>query len=80
LFPLFATGVANLLPVSLIPVGKLPPVLIPVATTLGKMVEKSAAGVIDTDGKFATLTCEYIRKFLKKFKTVLMDYSGGEGN
>ncbi len=69
-----------MLPVSLIPVGKLLPVLIPVATTLRKMVEKSAAGVIDTDGKFATLTCEYLQEFLKKFETVLTDYSGGEGN
>ncbi len=44
-----------------------------------------AAGVVDNCGKFATsvidtggasLLCEYLRKFLKKFETVLMEYSG----
>jgi hypothetical protein len=39
------TPVANLPPVSLTPVANLPPV----STTLGKMVEKFAAGVVDTD-------------------------------
>jgi hypothetical protein len=45
----------------------LPPVLLTLAanlptvsTTLAKLVEKFAAGVIDTDG---TLTCEYLREF-----------------
>jgi hypothetical protein len=48
---------------------------------------KFATGVNDTGGKFAasvvcrwyrwcTLTCEYLRKFSKKFETVLMGYSG----
>jgi hypothetical protein len=36
------------------PVANLPPVsLIPVSTTLGKLVAKFAAGVVDTGGKFA---------------------------
>ncbi len=29
--------------------------------------------------QWCTLTCEYLRKFLKKFKTVLMGYSGAGG-
>ncbi len=36
--------------VSLTPVANLPPV----STTLGKMVAKFSAGVVDTGGKFAT--------------------------
>ncbi len=46
---------------------------------------KYAACVIDTGGKFATgvrwctMTCEYLHKFLKKFETVLMGYSGAGG-
>jgi hypothetical protein len=39
------------------PVANLPPVLLtPVSTTLAKMVEKFAAGVVDTGGKFATVS------------------------
>ncbi len=37
---------------------------------------KLDTGVIDTD---ATLTCEYLRKFLKKFETTLMLFSGAWG-
>jgi hypothetical protein len=49
------TPAANLLLVSLIPVAILPPVsLTPVSTTLTKLVAKFAAGVIDSDGNFAT--------------------------
>ncbi len=62
-------------PVLLIPFANLPPV----STTQGKLVEKLAAGVVDTGGKFATLTCEYLREFSKKFETVLMEYSGARG-
>jgi hypothetical protein len=53
LFPLFATGVVDtggkLPPVSSTPAANLPPV----STTLGKLVAKFAAGVVDTGGKFA---------------------------
>ena len=38
------------MPVSLTPVANFPPV----STTLGKMVAKFSAGVVDTGGKFAT--------------------------
>jgi hypothetical protein len=48
----------------------------PVSTTLAKLVEKFAAGVVDTGDKFATsvnrwctLTCEYLCKFSKTFET-----------
>jgi hypothetical protein len=53
LLPLFATGVVdvdtggNLPPVSLTLVANFPPV----STTLGKLVAKFAAGVVDTGGK-----------------------------
>jgi hypothetical protein len=30
--------------------------------------------------QWCTLSCEYLRKFAKKFKTVLMRYSGAGGN
>jgi hypothetical protein len=40
------TSVANLAPVSLTPVAT-------VSTTLAKLVEKFASGVVDTGGKFA---------------------------
>ncbi len=40
------------------------------------MVAKLATGVVDTGG---TLACEYLREFSKKFKTVLMRYSGAGG-
>jgi hypothetical protein len=36
------------------------------------------AGVVDTGGAH-TLTCEYLRKFIKKFEMVLMRYSGAGG-
>jgi hypothetical protein len=58
LFPLFSTGVidtcgndtcGNLPLVSTTLAANLPPVL----KTLAKLVSKFAAGVIDTDGKFA---------------------------
>jgi hypothetical protein len=54
-----------------------------VSTTQAELVAKFAAGVFDTGGKFAagvvdtggnlppvslTLTCEYLREFLKKFE------------
>jgi hypothetical protein len=53
--PVSFTPVENFPPVSLIPVAichwcHLPPI----STTLAKMVEKSAAGVVDTGGIFAT--------------------------
>jgi hypothetical protein len=48
----------------------------PVSTTLAKMVEKFATVVADTGG---ALTCEYLRKFSKKFKAVLMEYYGTGG-
>jgi hypothetical protein len=44
--PALLTPVENLPPVPLTPVANLPPV----TTTLAKMVEKFATGVIDTDG------------------------------
>jgi hypothetical protein len=71
--PVSFTPGANLPPVSLTPVANLPSV----STTLVKMVEKFAAGVVDTG--WCTLTCEYLRVFSKKFKTVLMEYSGDGG-
>jgi hypothetical protein len=46
LSPVLFTPVAKMLPVSLTPVANLPPI----ATTLGKLVEKFAACVIDTGG------------------------------
>jgi hypothetical protein len=79
LFPLFATGVVdtggNLPPVLLRPVANLPPVsltpvanLPPVSTTLGKLVEKFAAGVVYNGDRWCTLTCEYLREFSKNLK------------
>jgi hypothetical protein len=56
-------------PVSLTPVANFPLV----STTLGKLVAKFAAGV---DDAWQTLTCEYLRESSKKFKTVIMGYSG----
>jgi hypothetical protein len=44
--PASLTPVANLPPVSLTPVANLPPV----STTLAKLVEKFATGVVDTGG------------------------------
>jgi hypothetical protein len=49
----------------LTPVSNLPPV----STTLAKLVEKFAAGVVDTGGKFAAGVIE----------PVLMEYSGARG-
>jgi hypothetical protein len=60
-------------PVSLTPVANLPPV----STTLAKLVKKFATGVVDTG--WCTLTSEYLCEFLKKFKMVLMEYSGAGG-
>ncbi len=43
---------------------------------------KCAAGVVDTGGNFATggtLTCEYLRNFMKKFEMTLMLFSGAWG-
>ncbi len=40
------------------------------------MVKKFAASVVDTKGATCNLTCEYLRKFSKKFEPVLMEYSG----
>ncbi len=59
----------------------------PVSTTLAKLVEKFAAGVVDTGGKFATSVVDtdgapclaIISEFSKKFETVLMQYSGAGG-
>ncbi len=56
MFPLFATGVIDTggkFATGVVDTdGKLPPVsLIPVSTTLGKLVAKFAAGVVDTGGK-----------------------------
>ena len=55
--PVSLSPVANLPPVSLTPAANLPPVslsqvenLPPVSTTLVKLVEKFAAGVVDTGG------------------------------
>jgi hypothetical protein len=53
-----------------------------VSTTQGELVAKFAAGVVDTGGKlhrWCTLTCEYLRKFLKKFEMILMLLSGAWG-
>ncbi len=41
------------------------------------MVEKFATGVVETSG--APWPCKYLRKFLKKFKTVLTEYYGAGG-
>jgi hypothetical protein len=46
------TPVANLPPVLLTPVANLPPV----STPLAKLVEKFAAGFVDTGGKFVVDT------------------------
>jgi hypothetical protein len=46
LLPMSLTQAANLLPVLLTPVANFPPV----STTLAKLVEKFAAGVVDTSG------------------------------
>jgi hypothetical protein len=53
----------------------------PVSTTLANLVAKFAAGVDDTGatGVIDTLTFEDLREFSKKFKTVLIGYSGAEG-
>ena len=67
------TPVANLSPVSLTPVANLPRA----STTLAKLVKKFATGVVDTG--WCTLTSEYLCEFLKKFKMVLMEYSGAGG-
>ncbi len=60
------TPAANLPSELLTPVANLPPV----STTLGKMVAKFAAGVVDTGG--ATWLANIYANFRKKFKTVLM--------
>jgi hypothetical protein len=44
----------------------------PVSTTLAKMVEKFAAGVVDTSAN--------IYANFRKFETVFMEYSGAGGN
>jgi hypothetical protein len=74
-------------PVSLTPVANLPPV----STTLAKLVEKFAAGVVDTGSNFAAANLPPVslmvhldlrispREFSKKFETVLMQYSGAGG-
>jgi hypothetical protein len=77
LFPLFATGVndtggkfvagvvdtgGNLPPVSLIPVANLPPVSLILAAICHRC----------RCHRWCTLTCEYLRKFLKKFRMILM--------
>jgi hypothetical protein len=54
--PALLKPVANLSPVSLTTVVKLPPV----STTLAKLVEKFAAGVIDSGSKFASGVDEMI--------------------
>ncbi len=46
------TPLTNWPPVSLTPVANLPPV----STTPAELVAKFAAGVVDTDGKFASVT------------------------
>jgi hypothetical protein len=48
----------------------------PVSTTLAKLVEKFAAGVVDTGGRWCTLNCEHLREFSKKIEMVLVEYSG----
>jgi hypothetical protein len=58
------TPVANLPQVSLTPV-------VPVA--------KFAASVIDTRGKFANLSCEYLCEFKKKFEMTIMLFLGARG-
>jgi hypothetical protein len=68
LFPLFATGVID--------TGGI------FATGINNTREtggKFAAGVVDTGYRWQTLTCEYLREFSKKFKTVLIGYSGVGG-
>jgi hypothetical protein len=39
-----------------------------VSTTQAELVAKFAAGVVDTGGNFATLTCEYLCEFSKKIE------------
>jgi hypothetical protein len=83
LFPLFATGVIDTggkfatgvvdaggksPPVSLTPAEILSLVSLTPTTTLAKLV-----------ANLLTLTCEYLHEFSKKFKTVLMGYSGAGG-
>jgi hypothetical protein len=86
LFPFFATGVADtngkLPPVSLTLVVNLPSV----STTLAKLVAKFATSVVDTCGKplvslipVVHLDLQNLCEFSKKFKTVLMGYSGAGG-
>jgi hypothetical protein len=38
-----------------------------------------ATGVVDTGGKLAAVVDEYLREFSKKFKTVLLEFSGAGG-
>ncbi len=88
----FSTPAANLPPVFLTPV----PVLTTQAELVPKFAAgvvdtggNFATGVIDTGCKFATgvaehrwctLTCEYLREFLKKFEMTLMLFSGAWGS
>ncbi len=50
-----------------------------VSTTPAVNFSSGTAGVVDTGGKFTTLSCEYFRKLSKKFETTLMGYSGAWG-
>jgi hypothetical protein len=69
LFPLFATGINNTSGSS--------------AKICRRCRGKFTIGVVDTGSKFATsvvewctLTCEYLRKFSKKFEITLLLFSG----
>ncbi len=72
-----------MLPVSLTPVANLPPV----SKTLAKLVAKFSPGVVDTDGKFATvslipvvhLDLRISPRIFKSFEMVLMGYSEAGG-
>ena len=82
--PASLTPVANSPPVSLPPVANLPPV----STTIGKLVAKFVARVVDTGRKFATGVVDtggapqlanISANFRKNFETVLMGDSGAGG-
>jgi hypothetical protein len=48
----------------------------PISTTLVKLVANFAAGV---GYRWCTFICEYLCEFSRKFKTVLLGYSGAGG-
>jgi hypothetical protein len=42
-------------------------------------VSTTRAELVDTGGNFASLTCEYLREFSKKFEMTQMLFSGAWG-